>query len=161
MFTIGPCYRNIVKAIRFGNHSHIQRDTIACTHGTTIVELSANPQDAEEASQDVFVKVYEGLSKFRGEAAIRTWIYRVAINTCLDHIKARKRKKRSFLGIIGFVDDHVDRLTSSEFDHPGVALEDREATAKVLSISINFQRNNAQPCYLKPQREWAKWRSLK
>jgi len=66
-----------------------------------------NAQDAEEATQDVFLKVHEGLSKFRGEAALRTWIYRVAINTSLDHIKARKRKKRSFLGMLGLVDDHA------------------------------------------------------
>ncbi|HQV52791.1 MAG: RNA polymerase sigma factor [Flavobacteriales bacterium] len=91
-----------------------------------------NPQDAEEATQDVFMKVHEGLSKFRGEAAVRTWIYRVAINTSLDHIKARKRKKRSFLGRLGLVDDHVDRLSGSEFDHPGVALENKEATAKIF-----------------------------
>jgi len=91
-----------------------------------------NPQDAEEATQDVFMKVHEGLSKFRGEAAIRTWIYRVAINTSLDHIKARKRKKRSLLGMLGLVDDHAERLPGSEFDHPGVALENREATAKVF-----------------------------
>ncbi|MBP6313203.1 MAG: RNA polymerase sigma factor [Flavobacteriales bacterium] len=98
-----------------------------------------NRQDAEEATQDVFLKVHEGLAEFRGDAAMRTWIYRVAINTSLDHIKSRKRKKRSFLGLIGLVDDHADRLQGSEFDHPGVALENKEATAKV------FERINGLP----------------
>lgn len=91
-----------------------------------------NPQDAEEATQDVFVKVHDGLSKFRGDAALLTWIYRVAINTSLDHLKARKRKKRSFFGMLGFTDDAAERVPGSEFDHPGLVMENKEATERVF-----------------------------
>ena len=64
-----------------------------------------NAEDAQELTQDVFVKVYDQLGSFRGEAAARTWIYRIAINTCLDHLKARKRKKRSLFDLFRSADD--------------------------------------------------------
>ena len=78
-----------------------------------------NPQDAEEVTQDVFVKAHEGMGEFRGEAAMRTWIYRIAINACLDRIKAAKRAKRSVWSMLGFSGDETERIAGSNFDHPG------------------------------------------
>jgi RNA polymerase sigma-70 factor (ECF subfamily) len=41
-----------------------------------------DPQRAEDATHDVFLKVYRKLDEFRGEAAFRTWLYRITINHC-------------------------------------------------------------------------------
>ena len=49
-----------------------------------------DPQDAQEAAQDVFLKAYKGMKGFRPDASIYTWLYRIAVNTCLDY----KRKSR-------------------------------------------------------------------
>jgi RNA polymerase sigma-70 factor, ECF subfamily len=51
-------------------------------------------EDAEDLTQEVFVRVHESLGHFREEAEISTWIYRIAVNTSLDFIRKRKRKKR-------------------------------------------------------------------
>ena len=48
-------------------------------------------EDAQEATQDVFLKVHKRLTGFKGDASVSTWIYRITINTCLDRLKARKR----------------------------------------------------------------------
>jgi len=98
-----------------------------------------NRQDAEEVTQDVFVKVHAGMGTFRGEAALRTWIYRIAINSCLDRLKAAKRAKRSVWRLLGFTGDEAERIAGSDFDHPGVELEQREATQRI------FQQINALP----------------
>lgn len=95
-----------------------------------------NRQDAEEVTQDVFVKVHAGMGTFRGEAAMRTWIYRIAINSCLDRMKAAKRAKRSVWRMLGFTGDEVERIAGSDFEHPGVALEQREATQRIF-LQIN------------------------
>lgn len=49
-----------------------------------------NPEDAQDAAQDVFMKAYRSLKDFRPDASIYTWIYRIAVTTCLDY----KRKSR-------------------------------------------------------------------
>lgn len=54
--------------------------------------------EAEDLTQTVMVKVSKGLHKFRGDAAVSTWIYRIATNTALDHLRspARKRTNQQF-----------------------------------------------------------------
>jgi RNA polymerase sigma-70 factor (ECF subfamily) len=47
------------------------------------------PSDAEEVAQEAFIRVFRGLPKFRGEAALGTWIYRLAVNAALSH-RARR-----------------------------------------------------------------------
>ncbi len=91
-------------------------------------------EDAQEATQDVFVKVHERLVGFKGDASVGTWIYRITINTCLDRLKARRRKKRSLLGWFSLSDEHVERSASLVFDHPGVAAEDREALERLFAV---------------------------
>lgn len=47
--------------------------------------------DAEDAAQDVFVRAWRSLGRFRGEAAFSTWLHRLAVNRCLDGARARRR----------------------------------------------------------------------
>ena len=47
------------------------------------VRMVNNREDAEEVVQDVFLRIYDQLEKFRFESALKTWIYRIAINTTL------------------------------------------------------------------------------
>jgi RNA polymerase sigma-70 factor (ECF subfamily) len=49
-------------------------------------------QDAEDAVQEVFIKAWRGLSTFDGRASFRTWLHRIAANTCLDLLKSRRRR---------------------------------------------------------------------
>ena len=43
------------------------------------------PVDAEEVAQEAFIRIFRGLTKFRGDAALATWIYRLAVNAALSH----------------------------------------------------------------------------
>ena len=54
---------------------------------------TGNQMEAEDLLQEVFVKVWQNLHKFRGESQVSTWIYRIAVNTCLYQIRASKNKK--------------------------------------------------------------------
>src|SRR5512135_3737495 len=47
--------------------------------------MLCNTHDAEDAAQDIFIKAYHNLDNFRPEASFYTWLYRVAVNTCLDY----------------------------------------------------------------------------
>ena len=51
-----------------------------------------DPQNAQDAAQDVFLKAYQGLKDFRPESSFYTWIYRIALNTCLDYRRKSRRE---------------------------------------------------------------------
>ncbi|HVV86478.1 MAG TPA: sigma-70 family RNA polymerase sigma factor [Kofleriaceae bacterium] len=50
------------------------------------------PSDAEEVAQDVFVRVFRGLASFRGDSALGTWVYRLAVNAALTHAGKQRRR---------------------------------------------------------------------
>ena len=60
----------------------------------TCFRFLLHQEDAEDIAQDVFVEVFQSIEHFRGDAKLSTWIYRIAVNKCLDEIKKRNRKKR-------------------------------------------------------------------
>lgn len=54
--------------------------------------LLKNKEDAMDASQEVCIKIYKSIDKFKGESKFSTWIYRITYNTCIDFIKKRKNE---------------------------------------------------------------------
>jgi RNA polymerase sigma-70 factor (ECF subfamily) len=56
-----------------------------------------NREDAEEITQDVFVQVHHSIAQFNKNSELKTWIYRITINKCLDFIKRKSSKKRLFI----------------------------------------------------------------
>ena len=51
-----------------------------------------NREDAEDLTQDVFIQTYQSLSRFKGESAFSTWLYRIAVNASLNKIRKSKLK---------------------------------------------------------------------
>lgn len=70
---------------------------------------------AKDASQEVFIIIWKNLKKFKGKSSIKTWIYRITVNTCLGQIKANSRRKEA-LHQIGMnhqdenLDDSISKL---------------------------------------------------
>ncbi|ESU20929.1 ECF subfamily RNA polymerase sigma-24 subunit [Flavobacterium cauense R2A-7] len=54
---------------------------------------TGNTMEADDLLQEVFIKAWQNLNKFRGDSQISTWIYRIAVNTCLHHLRSQKNKK--------------------------------------------------------------------
>ena len=54
--------------------------------------------DAEEVAQEAFIRIFRGLTKFRGDAALATWIYRLAVNAALSHRSRRGTGPQAELG---------------------------------------------------------------
>ena len=74
-----------------------------------------NREDAMDLAQDVFVKVFEHLPTFRRESTLKTWLYRIAINHCLNHVKKHAQE---------FVE--VTEYTGTVRPSAHAQLEDRE-----------------------------------
>jgi RNA polymerase sigma-70 factor (ECF subfamily) len=65
---------------------HQERVWNICRH------YARTTDDARDLQQDVFVNVWRSLETFRGESQLSTWIYRIAVNTCLSYILKEKRR---------------------------------------------------------------------
>jgi len=62
-----------------------------------VLRIVKHTDDAEDVAQEVFMTIYRNLKTFRGESALKTWIYRIAINTAINHAKKLSREFRQIL----------------------------------------------------------------
>ncbi len=104
-------------------------------------------EDALELTQDVFVTVFQKLEGFRKESDIKTWIYRITINKCLDFIKAKKRLKRLQFFTSTFLPNKSTPNYLTNFFHPGVALEDKQAVEHLFNL-IRTLSSNQQTAWI-------------
>ncbi len=58
------------------------------------LRLSNDREDARDAAQDTFLKVYNNISKFRGDSQLRTWIYRITVNQVANQQRWWRRRRR-------------------------------------------------------------------
>lgn len=58
------------------------------------LRIVGNPADAEDLLQEIFLAAHRKLETFRGESALGTWLYRLATNLCLDHLRSRSGRSR-------------------------------------------------------------------
>lgn len=86
--------------------------------------------DADDLVQDVFVKVYKSIGKFREDAQLYTWIYRIATNECLTFLN--KKRKRFFLPI-GDVEGELNKKldTSNNIDGDEIQMKLQKALLKL------------------------------
>jgi RNA polymerase sigma factor (sigma-70 family) len=105
-----------------------------------------NIEDAEEITQDVFIQLHTSLHKFQEKSSLKTWIYRITINKCLDFIKHKNSQKRFF--IFGKKSQNeFEILNSSNFEHPGILLENKEKAAILFGI-INELKESQKTAFL-------------
>ena len=68
-------------------------DLIVDRHKRTVYQLCyrfvGNHEDASDLSQDVFIRAFRGLRNFRRQSSLGTWLYRIGVNVCLNHVNAR------------------------------------------------------------------------
>ena len=118
----------------------------------TCFRLTGHPQEAEDITQDVFVRAMQAYDRFRGDADPGTWLYRIAVNQCLN---VRRRKRRLQWLALDFWNEGVDETTKPGERSGGVedelqqtdrerivgkaidALPERQRTALILS---HFER---------------------
>jgi len=129
----------------------LQLKEIYETHSGMVFNLCLNylqnQHDAEEITQDVFVKVHQQLNSFKNNSSIKTWIYRITVNQCLDFLKAKKRHKR--FGFILPIFDNSESINDGDFNHPGVLLENKEATEAIFKHINRLPHNQKTALILK------------
>ncbi|MFD2585314.1 RNA polymerase sigma factor [Croceitalea marina] len=98
---------------------------------TVALRMLKNTEEAEEVTQDTFVKVFKSIKSFKGDSKFSTWIYRIAYNSCLDRLKKIKKVQQ----IKSF--DEISGVEISDLSTVLDAIE-REEKSKVLKQCIGL-----------------------
>ncbi len=106
--------QEIIESIKLGNQSDysIIVDRYKDKAFSLLKKMLKNEQDAEETLQDCFIKAYNSLSGFKGEAKFSTWFYRIVYNTALTKLSSKKRKTENEMSS---VDEHFN--LKSDYDY--------------------------------------------
>jgi RNA polymerase sigma-70 factor (ECF subfamily) len=94
--------------------------------------------DAEEVAQEAFIRVFRGLPKFRGDAALGTWIYRLAVNAALSHRSRRGNapaapgEERASEGVVAVTPEARDLALRKQLEHALASLPVGYRTVIVL-----------------------------
>jgi len=101
-----------------------------------------NRQDAEDMAQEVFIQAHRSISRFRGDAKLSTWLYRIAVSKSLDFIRMKNRKKRfsSIKNALG-ISRQADDIPSPEGTNPDTVAE-RKERLQILQNALNTLPEN-------------------
>ncbi len=77
-------------------------------------QFAGNHHDAEDIAQEVFIKVYRSLDRFRQDAQLTSWMYRIVMNACIDH---RRRHRPN--GTSAFGEEAEQRMLNAPEETPG------------------------------------------
>lgn len=128
----------IIPQLKEGNETAFKNlvDTFQERVLNTCLGFVPNRHDAEDIVQDVFIEIFRSINNFREDSKLSTWIYRITTTKCLEHIRAKKRKKRKsfFQSLIG-MHENAARINALDFNHPGILLENKERS-KILFTAI-------------------------
>ena len=120
----------LIKGIQQGDRKSFQ--TLVATYQRMVVNtclgIVHNREDAEDLAQDVFLEIFRTAENFRGESKISTWLYRIATNRSLNHIRNKKRKGffRSLEETFTGGRNRTSEITENRSDQPDRNITDQQ-----------------------------------
>ena len=115
-------------------HSHVYRLAYHFTH---------NSEDAYDISQEVFIKVFKSLSNLKNSSTFDSWLKRVTVNACIDHL--RRRPDEQLFDDLSYL--NYKRVAGSDGDLPNSSMEMRELRS-VISRAVNRLPNRQQKAFI-------------
>ncbi|MCF3649987.1 sigma-70 family RNA polymerase sigma factor [Synoicihabitans lomoniglobus] len=98
-----------------------------------IYNMTSNREDAGDLTQDAFIKAFQSINRFQGQSSFFTWLYRIAVNSTLSHL--RKAKLRTFFSFEKITeDDKTTELLAQLTDKDGA---DKEVYVRELQEKLN------------------------
>jgi len=106
--------RVLVKEAQAGDYSAF--DTLVQKYQervyATIYHMTSNHEDANDLTQETFIKAYKALQSFKGDSSFFTWVYRIAVNKTINFLKGRKNKIHLSLNDLDFNAEHDPEIVT-------------------------------------------------
>jgi RNA polymerase sigma factor RpoE len=100
----------------------------------TVYHMTSNHEDANDLTQETFIKAFRALKSFKGDSSFYTWVYRIAVNKTINFLKQRKNRVHMSLNDVDF---------NAENDPDLVALVSEKTPRRDLSLSELQEKLNA------------------
>jgi RNA polymerase sigma factor (sigma-70 family) len=113
----------------------------------TVLGFIQQTDDAEDITQNVFIKIFETINSFKQQSKLSTWIYRITVNESLDFIRHKNRKKRWAIITSLFGSNNELLYQQVDADHPGILTENKEKAA-ILFKAINQLPDKQKTAFL-------------
>jgi RNA polymerase sigma-70 factor (ECF subfamily) len=105
---------------------------------TLATRILDNRSEAEDMAQDIFVKIFQSLHDFRGASRFSTWLYRITVNHCLNHLRRRTRQQQTLV-----MTEPAEWTQESPASNPFRTLEQKErwalVQAKLQELSLEHR----------------------
>ena len=79
---------------------------------STLYHMTSNHEDANDLTQEAFIKAYKALPNFKGDSSFFTWVYRIAVNKTINFLKTRKNKIHLSLNDLDFNAEHDPEIVA-------------------------------------------------
>ncbi len=128
----------LIRAVQQGDQSAFE--ALVRSYDQSVLGLAMNllrsPEDARDAYQEAFLRVYKNIHLFRFDCSFYTWLYRIVTNICLDHLRKRKIRKEE-PAMVETSDGMIDRTYTMEEDRaagdPERSLWNRQLSSQICS----------------------------
>ena len=128
----------LIRAVQKGDQSAFE--ALVRSYDQSVLGLAMNllrsPEDARDAYQEAFLRVYKNIHLFRFDCSFYTWLYRIVTNICLDHLRKRKIRREE-PAMVETADGMIDRTYTMEEDRaagdPERSLWNRQLSSQIYS----------------------------
>lgn len=121
---------------------------------TTAFFILRDTHEAEDVSQEVFVKVYLSIKGFRGLSSFKTWIRKLTVNTCIDKLRIHSKTKDKKISLEKMTEEYEVDFTGS-----GLSLEksyfNKETVKEVLKIIVSLDESYRIPLILRDLQDYS------
>jgi RNA polymerase sigma-70 factor (ECF subfamily) len=121
---------------------------------TTAFFILRDAHEAEDVSQEVFVKVYLSIKGFRGLSSFKTWIRKLTVNTCIDKLRLRSKTKDRKVSLDKITEEY--EVVFAKFSHNlEKSFFNKETVKEVLKIIVNLDENYRIPLILRDLQDYS------
>jgi len=122
---------------------------------TTAFFMVRDSHEAEDISQEVFVKVYLAIGGFRGLSSFKTWLRKLTVNTCIDKLRLRSKTADRKVSLDSMVEDGKEILLYEFNQNVEKFFQDKEAVKDILKIIVNLDESYRIPLILRDLQDYS------